>query len=183
MFILLVKTVAEKPPVTLALQLRIYQSFLSVNWIIYRYLLRKVYLEKTNSSILVIIPSILIFRLDKIGIILISLNTLSIITLSFRHSNVAKKDIPWPVIITVQECPFSLLNSKKDKRYYLSTIYTIPKCLNACIIASSFSGVHCGCLAFSDFGRLKFSPTSSPHFFLIYAIYSEETLSPVYSNT
>ena len=94
MLILLVKTVAEKPPVTLPLQLRIYQSFLSVNWIIYRYLLRKVYLEKTNSSILVIIPSILIFRLDKIGILLISLNTLSIITLSFRHSKAAKKGHP-----------------------------------------------------------------------------------------
>lgn len=60
----------------------------------YRYLLGKVYLEKANSSILVIIPSILIFRLDKIGVILISLNPLSIITLSFRHSKVAKKDIP-----------------------------------------------------------------------------------------
>ena len=106
MLILLVKTVAEKPPVTLPLQLRIYQSFLSVNWIIYRYLLRKVYLEKANSSILVIIPSILIFRLDKISIILISLNTLSIITLSFRHSKAAKKDIPWPVKSTVLECPF-----------------------------------------------------------------------------
>ena len=54
---------------------------------------------------------------------------------------------------------------------------------NACIIASSFAGVHCGCLAFSDFGRLKFSPTSSPHFFLICAIYNDETLSTVCSNT
>ena len=53
----------------------------------------------------------------------------------------------------------------------LSTTYMIPKCLNACIIASSFSGVHCGCLAFSDLGKLKFSPTSNPHFFLICAIY------------
>ncbi len=34
------------------------------------------------------------FELDKISIILISLNTLSIITLSFRHSKAAKKDIP-----------------------------------------------------------------------------------------
>ena len=59
----------------------------------------------------------------------------------------------------------------------------IPKCLNACIIASSFSGVHCGCLAFSDLARLKFSPTSSLHFFLICAIYSDETLSPVCSST
>ena len=59
----------------------------------------------------------------------------------------------------------------------------IPKCLNACIIASSFSGVHCGCLAFSDLAGLKFSPTSNPHFFLICAIYSDETLSPVCSST
>ena len=59
----------------------------------------------------------------------------------------------------------------------------IPKCLNACIIASSFSGVHLGCLAFSDLARLKFSLTSNPHFFLICAIYSDETLSPVCSST
>ena len=37
---------------------------------------------------------ILIFRLDKIGILLISLNTLSIITLSFRHSKATKKGHP-----------------------------------------------------------------------------------------
>ena len=65
----------------------------------------------------------------------------------------------------------------------LSTTYMIPKCLNTCIIASSFSGVHLGCLAFSDLARLKFSPTSNPHFFLICAIYSDETLSPVCSST
>lgn len=59
----------------------------------------------------------------------------------------------------------------------------IPKCLNACIIASSFSSVHCGCLAFYDLAGLKFSPTSNPHFFLICAIYSDETLSPVCSST
>ena len=94
--------------------------------------------------------------LDKMDIIHISLNIFSFITLSFGHSKTIKKDIPCPVIITVQECPF---------------------------YASFFSGVHCGCLAFSDFGRLKFSPTSSPHFFLICAKYSEETLSPVRSTS
>lgn len=128
--------------------------------------------------------SILISRLDKIDIILISLNTLSqfhYLVLWTLQGN--QKGHPLTRNNYGSGMSFSLLNSKKDKRYYLSTIYTIPKCLNACIIASSFSGVHCGCLAFSDFGRLKFSPTSSPHFFLIYAIYSEETLSPVYSNT
>ena len=30
---------------------------------------------------------------------------------------------------------------------------------------------------------LKFSPTSNPHFFLICAIYSDETFSPVFSST
>ena len=48
-----------------------------------------------------------ISRLDKIDIIHISLNNLSIITLSFGHSKATKKDIPCPVITTVQECPFS----------------------------------------------------------------------------
>ena len=78
---------------------------------------------------------------------------------------------------------FPILYYIFNTRCCLFTIYMIPKCLNACIIASSFSGVHCGCLAFSDLARLKFSPTSSPHFFLICAIYSDKTLSPVCSST
>ena len=38
---------------------------------------------------------------------------------------------------------------------------------NACIIASSFSGVHCCCLAFSDLGKLKFSKEKSTFTFLL----------------
>lgn len=46
-------------------------------------------------------------RLDKIDIIHISLNSLSIITLSLEHFHTSKKDIPLPVKSTVPECPFS----------------------------------------------------------------------------
>ena len=45
--------------------------------------------------------------LDKIDIIHIRLNTLSIITLSFWHFHNRKKDIPCPVKLTGLECPFS----------------------------------------------------------------------------
>ena len=75
---------------------------------------------------------------------------------------ICKKDIPLPVKSTVPECPFSILHYIFNTWCCLSTICMIPKCLNACIIASSFSGVHCGCLALSDLDKLKFSPTSSP---------------------
>lgn len=35
------------------------------------------------------------------------------------------------------------------------------------MIASSFYGVHCGCLAFSDLGKLKFSKEKSTFTFLL----------------
>ena len=48
---------------------------------------RQEYILKTNSSILVIIPSILIFKLDKIDIIHISLNRQSVPVLVLVESN------------------------------------------------------------------------------------------------
>ena len=76
------------------------------------------------------------------------------------------------------------ITTKKQEYGVLQAVGMTNKQLNLSLqIQGLFFTVGTICVAFSDLAGLKFSPTSNPHFFLICAIYSDETFSPVISST